>query len=553
MVSKTREVRGMPNHPLAGQPAPESSLIDVAALIRAFHEERPSPSSPAEAVSFGTSGHRGSAFRRTFNEDHIVAMSHAICDYRTKQGTDGPLFLGRDTHALSEPAARVACECLAARGVDVRVAEGFTPTPVVSFAVIAANRGRETHLADAIVVTPSHNPPEDGGFKYDPPHGGPADTDVTLWIESRANELLRRGLTTLPRIPYERAAREGRIRTHDFMTPYVDALGAVIDMPVIAGAGVRLGADPMGGASVAYWGRIAERYRLNLEVVREGVDPTFRFVPLDHDGKIRTDCSSPYAMANLLAIRDRFDLSFGNDADADRHGVVSRAGGLVPPNHFLSVCADYLFGARGWPPRAALGKTVVSSSILDRVAASHGRALVEVPVGFKWFVSGLAGGSLGFAGEESAGASLLRRDGTVWTTDKDGLVLNLLAAEILARTQKDPAAYYADVERRHGHSEYIRLDEPASAPQRARLKAIQPEDVHAETLAGDPIVARLTKAPGNGAPIGGLKVASAFGWFAVRPSGTEDVYKLYAESLRDRAHLDAIVAEVRAAAARILA
>jgi phosphoglucomutase len=545
----------MPNHPLAGKPAPESMLIDVAALVRAFHDDHPDPATPAEGVSFGTSGHRGSALRRTFNEDHIVAITHAICDYRSANGIDGPLYLGKDSHALSEPASRAACECLAARGVDARIAEGdgFTPTPVVSHAILAANRGRADHRADGIVVTPSHNPPEDGGFKYDPPHGGPADADVTLWIEARANELLRAGVGGLARVPYERALREGLVRRHDFVTPYVDDLGSAVDLELVARSGIRLGADPMGGASVAYWARIAERYGLNLEVVRPGSDPTFRFIPVDHDGKIRTDCSSPYAMANLLSIRDRFDLSFGNDADADRHGVVSRAGGLVPPNHFLSVCADYLFGARGWPARASLGKTVVSSSILDRVARSRGRALVEVPVGFKWFVSGLADGSLGFAGEESAGASLLRCDASVWTTDKDGLVMNLLGAEILAKTQRDPAAYYADLEAKLGSSSYTRLDEPASAAQRARIKAITPEDVRESTLAGDPIVARLSKAPGNGAAIGGLKVASESGWFALRPSGTEDVYKLYAESLRSRQHLEAIVAEARAFVARVLA
>jgi phosphoglucomutase len=544
----------MSNSPLAGKPAPESALIDVSKLVRAFHDEQPDPASLAEAVSFGTSGHRGSAFRRTFNEDHIVAITHAICDYRAANSIDGPLYLGKDTHALSEPASRVACECLAARGVDARISEGdpFTPTPVVSHAVIAANRGRRDHLADAIVVTPSHNPPEDGGFKYDPPHGGPADGDVTLWIEARANALLRQGVATLARVPYERALREGLVRTHDFATPYVDDLGSAIDLEAIARSGVRLGADAMGGASVHYWGRIAERYGLNLEVVRPEVDPTFRFIPLDHDGKIRTDCSSPFAMANLLSIRDRFDLSFGNDADADRHGIVSRGGGLVPPNHFLSVCADYLFASRGWPARASLGKTVVSSSILDRVVRARGRALVEVPVGFKWFVSGLADGSLGFAGEESAGASLLRRDGTVWTTDKDGLVMNLLGAEILASTKRDPATYYADLEGKLGSSAYTRVDEPASAAQRARFKTITPADIRETTLAGDPITQRLAKAPGNGAAIGGLKVVTEAGWFAIRPSGTEDIYKLYAESLRDRAHLDRIVAEARAIVARLM-
>jgi phosphoglucomutase len=545
----------MPSSPLAGTLPSESSLIDVAALLVAFHDEHPDPGLPAQGVSFGTSGHRGSAFKRTFNEDHIVAITHAICDYRAANGTDGPLYIGRDTHAVSDPATRVACECLAARGVDVRIADGngYTPTPVVSHAVIAANRGRTAHRADGIVVTPSHNPPEDGGFKYDPPHGGPADTDVTLAIESRANELLRAGVAKLGRIPYERALREGRVRTHDFLTPYVDDLGSVIDCEAIARSGVRLGADPMGGASVGYWGRIAEKYRLNLEVVRTTVDPTFRFIPLDHDGKIRTDCSSPYAMQNLLSIRERFDLSFGNDADADRHGIVSRAGGLLPPNHFLSISADYLFGARGWPARAALGKTVVSSSVLDRVARAHGRALVEVPVGFKWFVTGLADGSLAFAGEESAGASLVRKDASVWTTDKDGLVLNLLAAEILAVAKRDPAAYYAELESKLGSASfYTRLDEPATAAQRARIKAIKPEAVTETTLAGEPITARILNAAGNGAAIGGLKVVSENGWFALRPSGTEDIYKLYAESLRDRTHLDAIVAQARATVARVL-
>ena len=510
-------------------------LVDLRQLVRAFYEEHPDPAAREEGVSFGTSGHRGSSLRRTFNEDHILAITHAICDYRSAQGIDGPLFLGKDTHALSDPASRVACECLAARGVDVRIAENdsFTPTPVVSHAVIAANRGRTQHLADAIVVTPSHNPPEDGGFKYDPPHGGPADTDVTSWIEGRANELLRQGVAALSRIPFERALKEGRVRRHDFLTPYVGDLGSVIDLELVARSRVLLGADPMGGASVNYWGRIAERYGLNLEVVRPGFDPTFRFIPVDHDGKIRTDCSSPYAMASLLSIRDRFDLSFGNDADADRHGVVSRAGGLLPPNHFLSVCADYLFETRGWPARASLGKTVVSSSILDRVAKARGRALVEVPVGFKWFVSGLADGSMGFAGEESAGASLLRRDGSLWTTDKDGLVLRpARSRDPLARTQRDPAAYYAGLESKLGSSSYTRKDEPASAAQRARIKAITPADVSETTLAGDPITARLDRAPGNGAAIGGLKIVTDAGWFAIRPSGTEDVYKLYAESLR---------------------
>ena len=531
-------------------------LVNVEALLAAFESERPDPANPAERVSFGTSGHRGSSFHRTFNEDHIAAIARAIGEYRAAQKVDGPLYLGRDTHALSLPATRVAVECLAAMGVRVLVAagDGYTPTPVVSFAILEANRGRTKHLADGIVVTPSHNPPEDGGFKYDPPHGGPADTEVTTWIENRANELLIADAKKIPRIPYERAAREGLVSDYDFITPYIDALPSVVDIDLIAKSGIRLGADPMGGASVGYWGRIAERHGLQLEVVRKDVDPTFRFIPVDHDGKIRTDCSSPFAMANLLAIRDRFDLSFGNDADADRHGIVSRAAGLVPPNHFLAVCADYLLGERGGRGYAAhigLGKTVVSSSILDRVARSHDRRLLEVPVGFKWFVAGLHEGSIGFSGEESAGGSFLRRDASVWTTDKDGLILDLLAAEILAKTQKDPASYYAGLERTLGSSTYTRIDEPATLDLRNRIKKLRPEDVTATTLAGDPITNKLTNAKGNNAPIGGLKVESENGWFALRPSGTENIYKVYAESFRGKEHLDQIVDEARALVANV--
>jgi phosphoglucomutase len=542
-------------HPLAGKPAPESMLVDPRSLVRAFYEQRPSADAPGERVSFGTSGHRGSALRRTFNEDHILAMSHAICDYRTSKGIDGPLFLGRDTHALSLPATWAACECLAARGVDVRIAEGdaFTPTPAVSHAVIAANRAGARGRADGIVVTPSHNPPEDGGFKYNPPNGGPADTDVTSWIEARANELLAEGAKNLSRIPYEKAVAQGLVRAFDFMTPYVDDLPNVVDMEAIARSGVRLGVDPMGGASVAYWARIAERHKLNLEVVRETVDPTFRFIPVDHDGKIRTDCSSQYAMAGLLAVRDRYDLCFGNDADADRHGVVTRSGGLLPPNHFLSVCADYLFRHRGWAPSVALGKTVVSSGMLNRVARALGRVVVEVPVGFKWFVYGLAEGSLGLAGEESAGGSFLRRRGEVWTTDKDGLLLDLLGAEVLASTGRDPAATYAGLEAELGSSAYTRLDEPADAHRRARIKAVRAEDVQLTTLAGDPITSKRTVAPGNNAPIGGIKVETEWGWFALRPSGTEDIAKLYAESFRGPDHLRAIVDEARAFAEQLVA
>ncbi len=540
--------------PRAGKLPLDSMLIDPSALVHAFHAERPDPSRTGERVAFGTSGHRGSALRRSFNEEHIVAIAHAICDYRTKQGIAGPLFLGRDTHALSLPASRVACECLAARGVSLLVAAGeaFTPTPAVSHAVLAANRAAAgAYAADGIVVTPSHNPPEDGGFKYDPPHGGPAETGITSWIERRANELLREGVTKLARIPYERAVREGTVQSFDFVTPYVSALPSIVDVAAIARSKVRLGVDPMGGASGAYWQRIAEMHDIDLEVVQPAVDPTFRFIPVDHDGKIRTDCSSPYAMANLVAMRDRFDLCFGNDADADRHGVVTRSGGLLQPNHYLAVCVQYLFADRGWSNRVAVGKTVVSSAMIDVVARSLGRRLVEVPVGFKWFVSGLVQGTLGFAGEESAGASFLRRDGSVWTTDKDGIVADLLAAEILAKTGRDPAQHYESLEREHGAFRYVRVDQPADPPLRSRIQKLASEEVTLGTLGGKPVTGKRTTAPGNEEPIGGVKVESDSGWFAVRPSGTEDIVKIYAESFLGGDHLDAIVADARAFVERL--
>lgn len=534
-------------HPLAGKPAPAASLVDLAALERAYHEEHPDVSSPDERVAFGTSGHRGSSLRRSFNEDHIVAIAEAICDYRSLQGVSGPLFMGADTHALSAPAQRTALEVLVARGVDVRVAEGdgYTPTPVISHAILCANRGRASGLADGIVVTPSHNPPEDGGFKYNPPHGGPADGAATGWIERRANELLRAGVAAVRRVPYERASRDAR--RHDYVGPYVADLASAIDMTTISGAKLKIGADPLGGSNVAYWAPIAERYGLDVTVVNPKVDGTFGFMPLDHDGKIRMDCSSPYAMANLVAMRDLYDIAFGNDADSDRHGIVTRGGGLMNPNHYLAVAIDYLFGRRAaWRADAAVGKTMVSSSMIDRVARARGRRLAEVPVGFKWFVSGLVDGSFGFGGEESAGASFLRRDGTTWTTDKDGILLDLLAAEILATTGRDPAEHYRALEARFGAPAYTRIDAPATREQKARLKALCPDDVKSADVAGEPIIDRLTRSPEGDADFGGLKVVTENGWFAARPSGTEDVYKIYAESFLGPEHLRRIVDDAQA-------
>jgi phosphoglucomutase len=533
----------------AGKPADPEELVDVDALVGAYYDDQPDPSEPGQQVSFGTSGHRGSALARSFNEDHILATSQAICEYRAEQGTDGPLYLGRDTHALSEPAFRTAIEVLVANDVQVVVdaAERFTPTPVISHAILTHNRGGGGGTADGIVVTPSHNPPEDGGFKYNPPHGGPAASSVTGWIEDRANKLLAGGLDGVPRTPYEKAVDSGAVRAHDYIAAYVEDLPSVVDVDAIRSAGVRIGVDPLGGASVDFWAAIAERLRLDLTVVNDAVDPTFGFMTLDADGKIRMDCSSPYAMQRLIDVKDKFDLAFGNDPDADRHGVVTPEAGLLDPNRYLAVAVDYLFSSRTeWPADAAVGKTVVSSSMIDRVADGLGRRLFEVPVGFKWFVDGLADGSLGFGGEESAGASFLRRDGSVWTTDKDGILLCLTAAELQATTGEGPAERFRRLTERYGETAYRRVDAPATTDQKAALKELSPEQLEMESLAGDPVVAMHTEAPGDGNPIGGLKVVSEGGWFAARPSGTEDVYKLYAESFKGDEHLERIVEEAQA-------
>jgi len=523
-------------------------LIDPDTLVAAYHENRPDPAEPSQRVAFGTSGHRGSSLKASFNEPHILAMTEAICRYRRHRGIDGPLFVGRDTHALSEPAFLTAMEVLGAAGVEV-VAEpdGFTPTPVISHAILVHNRGRRNGLADGIVITPSHNPPEDGGFKYDPPTGGPAGADVTGWIQDEANALLRQGLGGIRRLPFERAMNAPSVHHHRFVDGYVGDLGSAVDLEAIRRAGLRLGVDPLGGASVAYWPAIAERHGLDLEVVNDRVDPTFGFMTLDWDGRIRMDCSSPYAMAGLIELRDRFDVAFGNDTDADRHGIVTPGAGLMNPNHYLAVAISHLFGGgRDWPEGAAVGKTLVSSSMIDRVTASVRRRLLEVPVGFKWFVSGLLDGSLGFGGEESAGGSFLRRDGTVWTTDKDGIVLCLLAAEICARTGEDPGRLYEGLAERFGRPAYRRIDAAATLKEKAALAGLSPNDVRASELAGERITAVLTAAPGNGAPIGGVKVVTENGWFAARPSGTEDVYKIYAESFLGEEHLGRIIEEARA-------
>ena len=538
----------------AGLPAEPSMLVDVGDLVQAYYELRPDPGVPSQRVAFGTSGHRGSAFNTAFNEAHIIATTEAICRYRQAQGTDGPLFIGRDTHALSEPALRTALEVLAAHEVDVRIdaVDGYTPTPVISHAILGHNRGRRDHLADGIVVTPSHNPPEDGGFKYNPPNGGPADTDATGWIGDQANGLLASGLDTIRRIPFERARASATL--HDFVGSYVGDLDAVIDMEAIRVSGLRLGVDPLGGASVAYWPAIAERYGLDLTVTNGLVDPQFGFMTADWDGRIRMDPSSPYAMARLVDLRDRFDVAFANDTDADRHGIVTPGAGLLNPNHFLSAAVAYLFGGgRNWSPDVAVGKTLVSSGMLDRVVADLGRRLLEVPVGFKWFVAGLLSGSLGFGGEESAGASFLRRDGTVWTTDKDGIIACLLAAELTARTGRDPGEAYASLTERFGAPVYRRIDAPATPAQKAALGRLSPDRVTASELAGEPLTGILTTAPGNGAPIGGLKVTAEHGWFAARPSGTENVYKIYAESFLGEDHLERIIEEAQAVVSRALA
>ncbi|TKB68258.1 MAG: alpha-D-glucose phosphate-specific phosphoglucomutase [Nitrospira sp.] len=535
-------------HPLAGSPAPTSILVDVSKLIVAYFSEKPDAAVREQRVAFGTSGHRGSAFKRNFNEWHVLAITQAICDYRVSQGTSGPLYIGRDTHALSEPAYVSALEVLAGNDVEAMIdqAGGYTPTPVISHAILTYNRGRTSGLADGIVITPSHNPPEDGGIKYNPPHGGPADTQVTKWIEDRANALLATGLQGVKRLSYQQARRASTTHQHDYLGAYIDDLAQIVDMGLIRSNGLKLGIDPLGGSGVAYWQPIAARYDLNIEIVNPSVDPTFRFMPLDWDGKIRMDCSSPYAMANLIALKDRFDVAFGNDADNDRHGIVTRSSGLMNPNHFLAASISYLFAHRpGWKSDAAIGKTLVSSSLIDRVAVTLGRTLVEVPVGFKWFVNGLLDGSLGFGGEESAGASFLRRDGSVWTTDKDGIIMNLLAAEMMAKTGRDPGELYRALTQEIGEPVYERIDAPVTPEQKVILSKLSPDQVQATELAGDSIVAKLTTAPGNGASIGGLKVVTDHGWFAARPSGTEDVYKLYAESFRGKDHLRQIQDEAQ--------
>jgi phosphoglucomutase len=537
-------------------PAEPSDLVNIPRLITAYYTECPDPTLPSQRVAFGTSGHRGSAFSHSFNESHILAITQAICGYRQQQGINGPLFLAMDTHALSEPAFASALEVLAANGVEVMIDQdgGYTPTPVLSHAILTYNQGRKTGLADGIVITPSHNPPEDGGFKYNPPHAGPADTATTGWIEDRANALLAGSLREVRRIPYESALKAPTTHKHGYVSEYVDDLGSVVDMDAIRAAHLAIGVDPLGGAGVAYWGRIAERYGFALAVLNASVDPTFRFMTLDWDGKIRMDCSSPYAMAGLIALKDRFDVAFACDTDHDRHGIVTRSAGLMNPNHYLAVAISYLFRHRdAWPPEAGVGKTVVSSSLIDRVVASLGRRLVEVPVGFKWFVEGLLAGSLGFAGEESAGASFLRRSGAVWTTDKDGIILALLAAEMTARAGRDPGELYRTLTERFGESAYERIDAPASAEQKAVLERLTPQQVMATELAGEKIEAMLTTAPGNGSPIGGLKVVAAHGWFAARPSGTEDVYKLYAESFLGEDHLRRIQEEAQRIIARAFA
>jgi phosphoglucomutase len=534
--------------PLAGKPAPKALLIDPARLESEFHVRRPDVEDPAQLVSFGTSGHRGSPLEGSFNEAHILAITQAICEYRRGQGITGPLYMGRDTHAVSGPAQRTALEVLAANGVEtvIQPADGVTPTPVVSRAILVHNRGRKERLADGIVVTPSHNPPADGGFKYNPPNGGPADGDVTGWIQKRANALLREGLAAVRRVPIETALRAATTRQEDFVAPYVADLASVLDMQAIRDARLSIGVDPLGGAAVHYWEPINRRYGLDLDVVNPNVDPTFAFMTVDHDGKIRMDCSSPYAMAGLLRLKDRFRVAFANDTDADRHGIVTPSAGLLNPNHYLAVAIRYLLTHRqGWSPAAAVGKTLVASGLIDRVVAQLKRPLREVPVGFKWLAPGLLDGSLCFGGEESAGASFLRRDGTVWTTDKDGLIMGLLAAEITAVTGKDPGEHYRELTGELGTPWYTRIDAPATAEEKARIASLAPESVRAATLAGEPITGKLTRAPGNGAAIGGLKIVAANGWFAARPSGTESLYKIYAESFRSESHLATIVEEAQ--------
>ena len=536
-------------HELAGKRAPRELLVNVPRLVAAYYTHQPDPSNPAQQVSFGTSGHRGSSLQDSFNEDHVLAICQAICELRRSKGISGPLYLGMDTHALSEPALYTAVEVFAANGMDVVIQAGlgYTPTPVISHAILAYNRGRASALADGVVITPSHNPPEDGGFKYNPPSAGPADAGTTQLIQDRANEILKNGLKEVKRLPLAKALKAETTHERDYVAPYVEDLRNVVGMPAIAAARLKIGADPMGGAGVAFWGPIAERYGLNIEVVNPYVDPTFSFMTLDHDGKIRMDCSSPYAMASLIGLKDKFDIAFGNDTDYDRHGIVTRSAGLMNPNHYLAVAIWYLFQNRPeWGRDVAVGKTLVSSSMIDRLAVHLERRLCEVPVGFKWFVDGLLDGSFGFGGEESAGASFLRTDGTVWTTDKDGFILDLLAAEILATTGRDPGEHYKTLEDRFGSPVYERMDAPASPTQKVALASLSPEMVEAQELAGEKIIAKLTCAPCNNAPIGGLKVVTENGWFAARPSGTEDVYKIYAESFKGAEHLQRIQDEAQA-------
>lgn len=536
-------------HPLAGKPAPRSLLVNVPRLISAYYTGRPDPSQPSQRVAFGTSGHRGSSLTDAFNEAHLLAIAQAVCEYRAAQGTDGPLFVGVDTHALSEPARATVLEVLAANGVAVRIddRDGYTPTPAVSFAILEHNRGRTSGLADGLVITPSHNPPEDGGIKYNPPHGGPADGSVTAIIQERANALLAADLAGVQRVPLSRALAAETTSRHDFIGPYVRALPQIVDMEAIRSADLKIGVDPLGGSGLAYWAPIAEQYGLNIDVVNEVVDPTFSFMCVDKDGKIRMDCSSPYAMAGLVELKDRYDIAFGNDTDYDRHGIVTPSAGLLNPNHYLAVAIEYLFSTRErWPKEAMIGKTLVSSSMIDRVAADLGRPLSEVPVGFKWFVEGLATGGYGFGGEESAGASFLRMDGTSWSTDKDGIIMDLLAAEITAKTGRDPGQRYEALTERFGSPVYERIDAPATPAQKKVLSSLSPEQVPGDTLAGERIVSKLTRAPGNDAPIGGLKVVTENGWFAARPSGTENVYKIYTESFLGAEHLARIQQEAQA-------
>ena len=534
--------------PLAGKPAPKGMLVDLARLEREYYERKPDVGDPNQLVSFGTSGHRGSPLHGSFTEAHILAITQAICDYRRGQGTDGPLYMGKDTHAVSGPAQRTALEVLAANNVQTIIQrdDGVTPTPVISWAILVYNRGRREHLADGIVITPSHNPPEDGGFKYNPPNGGPADTDVTQWVEERANELLRKGNAGVKRVPFAEAIKSDVTHQEDFVMPYVNDLGNVVDMDAIRAADLKLGVDPLGGAAAPYWEPINAVYQLNITVVNPTIDPTFSFMTVDHDGKIRMDCSSPYAMARLVGLKDQYRVAFANDPDSDRHGIVTPSSGLMNPNHYLAVAIRYLLTYRTrWPAYVTVGKTLVSSSMIDRVVNKLGRRLCEVPVGFKWFVPGLFDGSFCFGGEESAGASFLRRDGTVWATDKDGPIMNLLGAEITARTGKDPGEHYRGLTAEFGTPYYTRIDAPTTPEQKAKLEKLSPEAVTAATLAGEPITGKLTRAPGNGAPISGLKVVAANGWFAARPSGTENIYKIYAESFKNEAHLNAIVSEAQ--------